>query len=237
MYPSTDVVVGQVDFMAPNFPSAWSEIHYKAYPRYRRVPLALDHARVAVDVLLTEAAFRRRSTSSFDGSSELTLEEISFLFRVSCGINRHTGDRTDDYRRVQPSGGARYPIEIYILQRQSSDLDRGLYHFNSLENCLEMLPYPVDEVMTVVAEPLVNNAPAFVFLTYVMPINAIKYRERGLALGLIEAGHIGQGFCLGAAATGIKIRPFLGFDQQAAMRALRLPPGIEYPIYMLALGR
>ena len=42
-------------------------------------------------------------------------------------------------RRAYPSGGARFPLEIYVFLFKCKDLVSGIYHYNVLDHSLEKI--------------------------------------------------------------------------------------------------
>src|SRR5690606_18599497 len=86
------------------WPESWKQVHYKDYARLPKLLLPesdqLDHS-------LTQVLRDRRSSRSF-ADAPLTLQEISNLLFWTCKERSGTG------QRPYPSGGGRYPVEIYL---------------------------------------------------------------------------------------------------------------------------
>ena len=55
-------------------------------------------------------------------------------------------DQKEVVRRFYPSGGARYPLEVYLLIQRVDSLTTGLYHYNVKENSLEILSTRLDDI-------------------------------------------------------------------------------------------
>jgi SagB-type dehydrogenase family enzyme len=238
LHPRAKSLIGTSVADTSHVPSDWVMVSYKQYPRYPKIPLSLPkESKIAYDTTLIEAAFRRASADIFRRDCPVSLEDIRYLTSVSCAINRHQGTSPDDYRRVYPSGGARYPIEVYFVQRTSSDLPSGVYHYDPLGPCLEQLPSNPAALWDAFVEPSAKCAPTVAILTYIVARNEHKYGMMGISLALLEAGHIGQGMVFGAAAMGIRCRPFVGFDAQLLGQLMQLAPLAEHPVYCVALGR
>jgi len=52
---------------------------------------------------------------------------------------KDVGSNWDETKRFYPSAGARYPLEIYPIIFSSSDLEQGIYHYNSRDHSLELI--------------------------------------------------------------------------------------------------
>ncbi|MEA3248706.1 MAG: nitroreductase, partial [Nanoarchaeota archaeon] len=65
---------------------------------------------------------------------------ISFSeFSKVLGSCRIVDSKRKPERRTYPSGGARFPVEIYAVSYNVDGLDNGAYHYNMRDKCLEML--------------------------------------------------------------------------------------------------
>ena len=92
--------------------------------------------------------------------------------------------------RVNPSAGALYPNEVYFQSRNSSDIDDGIYHYDSSSNSIELLYEIKDEGL----EPYLNyksKQNGLIFLiSSVYYRSSWKYKNRGFRYCLLDAGHI-----------------------------------------------
>jgi len=79
----------------------------------------------------------RHSSHSFTGES-LALSQLSTLLKYSCGIVR--SEDGAKVHRAQPSGGGRYPLEVYpVVLAGNMDVPEGVYHYNVRRHALEVL--------------------------------------------------------------------------------------------------
>ncbi len=85
--------------------------------RYVALPKPNLSGREFRDVL-----FDRRSQRDFSGKG-VTLEQVSAVL-AGAMVNE-----PESLKRAYPSGGGRYPIEIYLINFKVSGLDRGVYHY------------------------------------------------------------------------------------------------------------
>ncbi len=81
-------------------------------------------------VSLEEALNHRRSIRSYK-KGPLSLEEVSQLLWAASGRNI--------YRRTAPSAGATYPLEVYLVSGEVTDLGVGLYHYFYSLHSLKMI--------------------------------------------------------------------------------------------------
>jgi SagB-type dehydrogenase family enzyme len=109
--------------------------------------------------------------------------------------------------KTSPSGGARHPIECYLIVRDVRGLKAGIYHYASDRHALERLDGPVS--IERMRSYLPNsgyfaNASAMVFFTAVFERILWRYPySRAYRAALIEAGHVCQTFCLTATWLGL----------------------------------
>ena len=187
---------------------------------------------------LFELIKRRRSVRAFS-RAPLSRRELSILLRYSAGI---TG-RLDDQRarRAQPSGGARFPLEIYVMVLRAGEaLPAGLYHYQVKTHELDVLwsrPFDEETVGRLFTYEWVKDAAVVILLTAVFWRNQCKYGERGYRYILIEAGHIGQNLYLVSEALGLKCCALGGTNDDAVEKLLDLDGITESMVYALALGR
>ena len=155
---------------------------------------------------------RSRRTWRTFSRRPVTIEQLSTLLGLTFGVQgwlelRGIG-RTP--LKTAPSGGARHPIEAYVLVRRMQGLKPGLYHYSADRHLLECLS------VRKTAEPFTrylptqswfNAAGALVLMTAVFPRVQWRYQfARAYRVVLAEAGHVCQTFCL--TATWLGLAPF-----------------------------
>ena len=214
-----------------DFPEGWTKIFYKKYPRFDRKPLDIDTTITPLNQLLS----KRESLREFTGLP-ISLRKISNTLFWSCGEKPNLKN-TSFPRRFYPSGGGRYPLELYLVAIKVGDLESGLYHYDIRENSLEVIIR--GDVFADILKSIFSrfeSASAFVILTSAMSRTEIKYGTKSLMMCLIEAGHVGQNIYLKCCEEGISCCSIIGFDRNTVSRFLDLDSEEEVPIYCFALG-
>lgn len=219
------------------WPKEWTEIFHKAYPRFPKIELPkkfLDLGNFR-DVLQS-----RHSTRDFDLSKNITLEELSTLLHYSAGVKPNTAADPDLVRRHYPSGGARYPLEVYLGIQRVEGVKTGIYHYNVKDHLLEALTTDL-EYMESLREGLLYpwslDAAVILFITSVWDRNMMKYKDRGYRITLMEAGHLAHNLALTAAALDIGCCNSVGFHNQRINEVLDIENSDEASLYMALLGK
>ena len=183
----------------------------------------------------------RRTWRRFD-RRPIALRDLSTLLDLSAGVQQWVTARGEGRvpLKTSPSGGARHPIEVYVLVRQVSSLSAGIYHYASDRHALELLPGsgsppPFDELLP--TQWWYRDAAALVLFTAVFERTRWRYHApRAYRAILIEAGHVCQTFCL--TATWLGLAPFcsMAIADRAAERLLGIDGISESVIYAAGVG-
>jgi SagB-type dehydrogenase family enzyme len=176
----------------------------------------------------------RRSTREY-GEAPLELVQLSTLLRTSYGV---TGALGRQPLRAVPSGGALYPLELYVAAQRVEGLDRALYHYDPLRGVLEHLrPLESDELegLTPYDELLVPSA-AVTMISAVFWRSRFKYGQRAYRFALLEAGHVAQSFVLAATALDVAACPVGGFYDRRVDAFLGVDGLYEASLYLLPVG-
>jgi SagB-type dehydrogenase family enzyme len=186
---------------------------------------------------LADTLIRRRSARSF-GSGRLTVQQLGTLLGAAYGVSGDVERSTQSFRTA-PSGGALYPLELYVAARSVDGLDEALYHYDPLRHVVERLR-PLDaarelEPLTPYPE-LVRHGAALVVMTAMFWRSRFKYGARAYRFTLIEAGHVGQNLLL--AATGLELAavPLGGFYDRRVDSFVGVDGLYEATIYVFAIA-
>lgn len=223
---------------AKKYPSIWSKIFYKEYPRYPQIVLPVSTEVEKTDLFRT--LISRKSTRKFS-NRKLGMNEISKLLFFSAGIK--STDVNGFPKRVYPSAGARYPLETYIIiLRHVSGLEKGIYHYNIKMHSLETLrngnlSKEIELIAGGVNRDTAKKSAFFMVVTAVFGRTEIKYGKTSFRLILLEGGHLAQNVALVASALGLGSCFIGGFIDDYLTKLLELDPEKELPIYIIALGK
>lgn len=157
-------------------------------------------------VVLARRTWRKFSRRPLDRSS------LSTLLRLTAGVQRWVTTRSEGRipLKTAPSGGARHPIELYVLTLRVDGLARGLYHYAADDHVLELIKggataRQVDQYLP--TQWWYRPASVLVFFTAAFPRCLWRYPyARAYRAVLIEAGHVCQTFCF--VATWLGLAPF-----------------------------
>jgi SagB-type dehydrogenase family enzyme len=214
------------------WPEEWITTYYKTYPRFPKI--TLPESKPSAD--LFEAILNRKSDRSFSPQA-LTLDTLSAMLKYSCGI---TGSGDGWSRRANPSGGARYPLEIYpIIFNDIQGIRAGCYHYNIKEHALDTLSeraFSPNDIMKLATYPWVKEASALIVITAIFWRTQVKYGERGYRYAMLEAGHVGQNIYLTGTALGIKCSGLGGTLDTKIESLLELDGFAESLVYALVVG-
>ena len=147
--------------------------------------------------------------------------------------------------RNYPSGGARYPLEVYPLVENVQSVPKGIYYYHPFEHRLELINQDrryrgalLDSALQRLGtEATLNGRPAVLFLiTAVFGRTAWKYRGIPLHLILQEVGALYQTMYLAATALELAACPVTPFPERAVAEILNLDSRDESEVGMFALG-
>jgi SagB-type dehydrogenase family enzyme len=208
--------------------------HYPRAPQVR-LPRARRGGEFA-DVLLARRTWRRFSRRP------VTLEQLSTLLELTGRVQRWV-DVPPMGRlalKTSPSGGARHPIELYLLALRVQGLPRGLYHYTADRHRLARLRRggsARELVRWVGGQRWAGGAAALVLMTAVLPRSQWKYQfPRAYRVLLADAGHLCQTFCL--VATWLGLAPFctMALADSQIERALGIDGVREAILYTAGVG-
>ncbi len=187
---------------------------------------------------LRDVVLRRRSALP-PAPQPIGLPNLSTVLALSAGP---APDRPG--LRVTPSGGALYPLDIFVMAHAVEGLARGSYLYDAVGHQLrpradvEPTEFHRRVIEPMFAAPRVGPPQPAVTLAVVASFtrSRVKYGLRGYRFTLLEAGHIVQAAILASTALGIAALPWGGFIDDAADELLELD-GLERScIYLLGLA-
>jgi SagB-type dehydrogenase family enzyme len=190
------------------------------------------------DVLISTVRLDARQSVRDFMDQELTLDHVSVLLFAA------QGRRPNQDKRLVPSAGARYPLELTLVVRRVESLQPGLYRYAADRHALDVVEIngnPLLEVAAATFEaPWVANAAAALHISAVFERTTQPYADqpplgRAERYVWLEAGHAAQNVALAAAALHLATVFIGGFDDEAMARAVE-SPNTERSVGLMPLG-
>ena len=204
--------------------------------------VVLPQPRLSSDVSVEEAMQNRRSLRIYE-DSPLTIAEVSQLLWSAYGLSYQIENGPDFLRgglRTAPSAGALYPLELYLVVRNVTDLDPGIYWYKSethelvriaSENHWEELSYSAFDQIHF------ETAAAAIVWSAIFERCTDKYGDRGRERYVcMDLGHSAENVYLQAYALKIGTCAIGSFSDLILRQAIQMTR-IEEPLYIMPLGR
>jgi SagB-type dehydrogenase family enzyme len=211
--------------------------YWQSGPAYKPYTLMERRALPAVTdrTELERTIAARRSIRAFTGAP-LSLDELARLLFFSYGRT----DARGTFRAVA-SGGALYPLELYVVALAVDGLEPGVYHYGIEHHHLDLVR--PGECLAALKEVVywqgidIDRAAAAVILTAVFRRSTIKYLDRGYRMILMEAGEAAQNFCLQATSMALGACLLGGFNDDGLSGFLDVDGVDEAPLLPALVGR
>ena len=216
------------------YPKEWTKTYYKGYPRFSAFKLKEPSK---LNISLDEALINRLSTRNYS-KKPINFQDLSNILYYSAGENKKRTSKEINYR-FYPSGGARYPLEIYPIIRKKSEIDEGIYHYYVRNNLLEKFPNKglSDKFLKeAFAQPTLLEASVLLVVSAIFLRTQIKYNERGYRLVLMELGNLCQNIYLTCSALNIGCCEINGFNDNLFNDLLGIDGLRESTMIVMALG-
>jgi SagB-type dehydrogenase family enzyme len=182
----------------------------------------------------------RRTWRRF-GAQPVSITDVATLLGHTFGVQQWAMTRAGRCAlKSSPSGGARHPIEAYLLARRVAGLPRGCYYYDPDAHDLALIKSGLTSgrLETYLAnQPFYRDVPAVVVMTAVFGRSQWRYEfPRAYRVVLLDAGHLCQTFLL--VATSLGLAPFCtaALADSAIERDLRIDGVNESVIYACGVG-
>jgi len=205
---------------------------YKKYEGASKVKLPTPD----FEGLSVEEAVRKRRSERYFADKAMSLEQLAQVLLSAGGITYSSSGW--DFRAA-PSGGALYPIEIYVVARNVDTLADGLYHFQVSDNSLELIKEgDFDRQIHKAAneQEAVGSSPVTLILTARFDRSTVKYGDRGYRYIYIEAGAICENIYLEATSLGLGTVAVGAFNDDSLNRLLEIDGADEAALLVMPLG-
>jgi len=204
---------------------------YKAYTLMERRALPQVEVRTELERIIAA----RRSIRAFSGAA-IGLEELARLLFFSYGKTDPRG-----MFRAVASGGALYPLELYIVAFNVDGLERGIYHYAVETGHLDLVKpgeclAALKEVVTWQGADI-DNASLAIVITAAFRRSTAKYLDRGYRMVLMEAGEAAQNLSLVATSMDLGACLVGGFNDDLLSELLDIDGVEEAPLLPVLVGR
>jgi SagB-type dehydrogenase family enzyme len=207
---------------------------YTDYPKVA-LPTAVPTSEQSFDDVLLE-----RTTARSFGPGSISLPQLAKVLFMSYAVTRdNEGSDFPRPFRIIPSGGALYPLELYVHASRVEDLQAGLYHYDAEKHSLDALragDASAEVAAALVQHELARTAAATVFVSAVFFRSTFKYGDRGYRFVLLEAGHLVQNALLCAQELGLAAAPIGGYSDRDVDRFLGFDGLTESTVYVVLVG-
>ncbi|TXH02068.1 MAG: SagB/ThcOx family dehydrogenase [Candidatus Moraniibacteriota bacterium] len=207
----------------------------KSYGRFEAIALPKPRP---LSQALSDALFYRESVRDYDRGAYITLEQISDLLYWSVGILEPASSSRPE-RRVHPSGGAKFPLELYLVILKEGTVKRGVYHYHLANHTLEHLePIDLDQLLAQFEEheQFALAGELIILFSFCKERSFQKYNALAYKVAFLEAGHISQNLYLASRAIGLGCCGMGMNNGILKSEYLSLDPLLEPIFYGVAVG-
>jgi SagB-type dehydrogenase family enzyme len=182
-----------------------------------------------------EKAIKERRTIRDFKERLLPLNHLSQLLWAAQGITD-----PNERKRAAPSGGALYPLDIYLIIGGNGveGVEPGVYHYLPEKHLISLLSKG-DRRKEIASASLwqmwMAKAPVIFIVTAEYRRITGKYGERGIRYALIEVGHVGQNLFLQAEALGLGAGIVGAFNDAEVLKVIGGPSQHE-PLLIMPVG-
>lgn len=213
--------------------NAYPEFKAKPIGLSKTIPLPATKIKRKNSDLVTMLKTRRSADIPFKGGRITALQDLSNLLSLSAGANQINEGRT------YPSGGAKYPVGVYLVVYKVERVAPGLYFYNHQMNGLKEIRPDINLDLSAVKNNLHSDykeANFIVLFSFMKNRSYKKYGSLAYKSGLLEGGHIAQNFLLAGNLLKLRSRPSLTLDFDYFNKLFNLDSAMENFFYAVVFG-
>lgn len=218
-----------------NYPTAFNsgltQEEIENYTKSKRLPIKSGEVfdfEINKDSALFPIREKRRSCRSFS-NRKLTRNQIGSICHYAYSILDHS----------VPSGGALYPLKIYVLvEEPQNGLAPGYYEYDAEQNRLILFNKEVDIEQLKYCfnqEEMPFGSSVQIAIAADLERQPYKYANRGYRLTLIEAGHAAENINLYVAEQGLGACEMGGIQDEPLRQELELEANV-WPLIVIVVG-
>lgn len=180
-----------------------------------------------------ETALQERRSLREYPDKPVTLREVSQLLWAAQGTTSKHGYRT------APSAGALYPLEVYLVAGNVTDLPVGLYKYRTDSH--KLVKIAGDDLRSELAsaaleQSAVRDASAVFVFAAVYERTTAKYGRRGVRYVHMEVGQTTENVYLQAVSLELGTVFIGAFDDDSVKDLLKMPDA-ECPLGIMPIGK
>lgn len=182
-----------------------------------------------------------RPVNKFIGATP-RMTDVLGAIRDGFGVQKLVGGSLGTHqKRPYPSGGARHPLELYVVTRHDSENDYCSYWYDPITHELHLQKENISKRSIDSAcfgKGGVVSAEVFLAISCRWARHSWKYRySRSYRMILLELGHLVQSLNLNLRARGVDVFQCPSMHDSKWTELLALGDGCsEAPLYVLSLG-
>jgi SagB-type dehydrogenase family enzyme len=206
---------------------------FKEYPGSKKVKLETP-ALPAGSLWLSLK--NRRSRRDFK-KEPISKDQLALLlWAAQGGTEKNSGFQL----RTAPSAGALYPIETYLVINRVEGLEPGVYHWNLIEQSLELLKAgdcSLEMEISALSQDMCRTGAVVFAWSAIFARSTFKYSDRGLRYIYMDAGHICENLYLACEDLKLGCCGVGAFFDDEVDALLGLDSKEEAAVYLAAVGK
>lgn len=140
------------------------------------------------DDVCSEPISERRSHRRFDEMSRISFDSFSKLLSVFKQLRNK-----DEIKYYYASAGGLYPIDIFIYVKSGrvENLNEGIYYYNPIDNCLQLVNDSVainDNAHLFFNKDIFKSSAFSLYMIYNADVTMPKYKSNGYFYACIDTG-------------------------------------------------
>jgi SagB-type dehydrogenase family enzyme len=196
----------------------------------------LPAPKVNSNISVEETLFKRRSRRGYKQTS-ISPGELSQMLWAAYGVT-HPLNNMGDGLKTCPSADGQYPLSIYVLAGNVTDLPKGVYKFNPAGHKLTGLMNRDKKAEICSAaenQIMIKEAPIVLVYTGIPEKLLASGQEIKLRWTNMEVGHSAQNVYLQATALNMGTCAIGSFNEKKVRQILNIPVN-EQILYMMPVG-
>lgn len=215
-------------FMLPKVMANEHE-HQEFIDKIIKLPEPRDDSETSIEEVLS----KRRSIRAYK-SEPLTLAEVSQLLWAAQGITS-----TARGFRTAPSGGALYPLEVYVVIGNVNGVTKSVYKYKPhAHELVKVRDKDVRKELAAAAlrQTCIGAGSIVIVFSAIYERTTRKYGDRGIRYVHIEIGHAAQNIFLQAVSLDLGTVTVGAFRDDKVKNILNMP-NEEHPLYLMPVGK